>query len=253
MFLPYLGPESVVVSLQNGIQEDEISSIIGKDRTIGGITGWAATYMGPGYIKKTSRGGFVIGELDGTITDRIKEIAKILEKVEPVSVSDDIYAHTWLKLLVNASMSGMGTVLGCAFDEIIGYKKAMQAVRVIWKEGTEVGKALGVNPASVRGMTPKISAAEVKKGPGAKKSEGGLRSQLGVKGGKASMMQDIEKGIKCEIDYLNGYIVTKGKEVGIKTPVNEAVTRIIREIEEGRRKMGAQNLEDIELSTRPAV
>ncbi|MDY6965708.1 MAG: 2-dehydropantoate 2-reductase [Halobacteriota archaeon] len=239
MLLPYLVPESVVVILQNGIQEDEIASIIGEDRTIGGITGWAATYMGPGYITKTSGGAFVIGELDGRITDLIKEIANILKKVEPVSDSDDIYAHIWLKLLVNASMSGMGTVLGCPFDEIIGYKEAMQAVRVIWKEGTEVGKALGVNPVSIRGMAPM--------------SKGGPRSQLGVKGGKASMMQDIEKGIKCEIDYLNGYIVMKGKEVGIKTPVNEAVTRIIREIEEGRRKMGPQNLDDIKLSSNPTV
>jgi len=250
MLLPYLGPDSVVVSLQNGINEDEIASIIGKNRTIGGITGWGATFMGPAHITKTSRGNFDIGELDGTITARVKEIANILSKVEPAEVSDNIYGHLWSKLLINASMSGLGTVLGWTYGGIIDNKQAKLAAIFIWKEGYAVAKATGINPAPIQGADPKLLAPEDKQGFETAKQimDIGFQPARDI---KASMWQDIEKGRKCEIDYLNGYIVSKGQEVGVQTPVNETVTRMIKEIEGGKRKMGPQNLEAIKLPPLP--
>jgi 2-dehydropantoate 2-reductase len=250
MLLPYLGPESAVASLQNGINEDEIASIIGKNRTIGGITSWGATFMGPAHITKTSRGNFDIGELDGTITERVKEIANVLSKVEPAEVSDNIYGHLWSKLLINASMSGMGTVLGWTYGGIIDNEKAKLAAIFIWKEGHVVAKALGINPAPIQGADPKLLAPEDKQEFETAKQvmDIGFGPQRDI---KASMWQDIEKGRKSEVDYLNGYIVSKGKEAGIPTPINETVTRMIKEIEGGKRKMSPQNLEEIKLPPLP--
>ncbi|MCK4388272.1 MAG: 2-dehydropantoate 2-reductase [Dehalococcoidia bacterium] len=250
MLLPYLGPDSVAVSLQNGINEDEIASIIGKNRTIGGITSWGAAFVEPAHITKLSQGNFDIGELDGTITARVKEIANILSKVEPVEVSDNIYGHLWSKLLINASMSGLGTVCGWTFGETIDNEQAMLAAIFIWKEGYAVAKALGINPAPIQGADPKLFAPEDKQGFETAKQLAviGLEQQRAL---KASMWQDIEQGRKTEVDYLNGYIVSKGKEVSIQTPVNETVTRMIKEIETGRRKMSPQNLEEIKLPPLP--
>jgi 2-dehydropantoate 2-reductase len=63
------------------------------------------------------------------------------------------------------------------------------------------------------------------------------------------MWQDIEKGRKTEVDFVNGYVVRKGKEVGLKTPANEMVTRVIKEIEEGKRKSSLENLKEFDSIT----
>ncbi|TGE34831.1 hypothetical protein E4K67_28570 [Desulfosporosinus fructosivorans] len=78
--LPHLGPDSVVCTLQNGVPEEAVAEIIGKERTLSGTVGWGATYVGPGVSMLTSdpnKMSYDIGELDGSIRERTKKVAEL--------------------------------------------------------------------------------------------------------------------------------------------------------------------------------
>ena len=103
--LPHLGNTSLVVSLQNGMNEDMIASMIGKERTIGAVVGWGCTNIGPGHLKQTSEGKNIIGTLDGIITPGLKEIKTMLETFTTTDITTNIYGHLWIKLLINCNVA----------------------------------------------------------------------------------------------------------------------------------------------------
>lgn len=110
--LPHLGPDSTVCTLQNGVPEPFVAAHVGKARTVGGTVLWGATFQEPGVSELTqdlSRNDhlFEIGEMDGTITPRIRQVADVLGYMGPTAVTDSLMASRWGKLINNACMSGM--------------------------------------------------------------------------------------------------------------------------------------------------
>jgi 2-dehydropantoate 2-reductase len=240
-------PGAPVVSLQNGINEEHIAEVIGAGRIIGGSTHYSATFVAPGVVNKTSHGGYVVGELDRRMTDRVIEIGRLLTLVDQAEVTDNIWGHLWSKLLINVCTNSFGALSGQLFgefmQEMVG-KKLLAALftesyDVAVKQGIELVKLIGVlDPAFLvvrdREDGERVAPVlEIMAGP----------EQFGKM--KSSMLQDIERGRKTEIDYLNGYIVRKGREVGAATPINEAIVEMVKQVEEGRRKLTPENLVEI--------
>jgi len=236
-----------VVSLQNGINEEHIAEVIGAERTIGASTHYSATFEEPGVVNKTSHGGYVTGELDGRMTDRVLEVGRLLGLVEQTEVTDNIWGHLWSKLLVNVCTNSFGALTGQKFGEFIKDDVGKQLLSVLYTESYDVATSQGVelvklvsilDPAFlvVRNEEDRERAEPILDIMGSPEQFGKMKS---------SMLQDIERGRKTEIEYLNGYIMKKGAQVDVPTPVNEAIVEMVKEIEAGKRGLDPDNPQEI--------
>jgi 2-dehydropantoate 2-reductase len=247
--LPHLGKESVFITLQNGIPEERVASYVGRERVLGGAVGWGATWLSPGVSELTSpleNMTYDIGELDGRLSERLDTVKSVLDNAGKAIITQNLAGIRWTKLLANASMSGLSAVLGCSYGDILDNDKALTAVLFIILESILTSRAAGVKMEPMLGVDPLIILDIVK--DDVQKAKGVLNM---VWGGsrllKASMLQDLEKGLPCEVDSINGYLADVSARVGIPAPVNDAVTAGIKAIQAGTGKLGFSNLEDINL------
>lgn len=242
--LPHLHENSVVCTLQNGVPEDAVAEIVGRHRTIGCAVGWGATWVAPGVSMLTSEPDkmtYDVGELDGKITERLKTVSGILNLAGKAEMTTNLTGTRWTKLLVNSTFSGMSAVLGCTFGEVMDDEKALSCVAHIANETIAVIKKLGITMEPIQGHDLSILAFNDKAGMLSKfpiyKAVYGPHRAL-----RASMLQDLEKGKKTEIDAINGIVSSWGKKLGIPTPVNDQVVEIIKGIEDGRYSFVFDNL-----------
>jgi len=247
--LPYIDDNSGVITLQNGLPEDKVASVVGRERTMGGAIAWGATWQGPGVSVLTSEEEamtYDIGELDGSTTPRIQAVKEVLDKTGKVTITHNLRGVRWTKLLINVSMSGMSTALACTFGEVLDNDKAAAAATTIIVETLNTAKALGITIEPMAGADPNV-ILDV-----ARQSEEDAVNLVRLvmqrhRDLKASMLQDLEKGRPCEVETLNGYLSRKSAEAGVSTPVNDKVTEIIRGIQEGIYPLSFYNLEMIEV------
>lgn len=231
--LPHLDENSLVLTLQNGIPEEAVASIVGIERTAGAAVGWGATWLEPGKSSLTStmyameNFAFDIGELDGQDTLRIREAGKILRLVGNVHILDNLMGLRWAKVLMNATFSGMSAALGVTFGEVLNDSITIQCIAHIADETIRVANACGVRMAIMQGKdfeTLKLNGREDI--PGKIPFYHDVWDQHAQL--KASMLQDLEKKQKTEIDFINGLVCRKGRETGIPTPFNDKVVEMVK-------------------------
>lgn len=235
--LPHLHSDSIVCTLQNGIPEDFVSSYIGRERTIGGVVGFGAAWLGPGISELATEAhilkdyAFDIGELDGAMTSRLAEVKGILDLVGHCHISSNILGIKWAKLLMNATFSGMSAALGCRFGDVLSSDTAMNSLARIADETIKVAHACNIKFVDIQGRNMEFLELQ---------DEDDIPSKMDFyqeawgphRNTKASMLQDLEKQRKTEIDFINGIICKKGREVGVKTPYNDLVVKLVKEAEE---------------------
>lgn len=252
--LPHLGENSVVCTMQNGVPEEAVAAVVGKERTIGCPVGWGATWISPGVSMLTSDASkmtYDVGELDGKVTERVKKAAEILNLSGETEITTNLLGVRWAKLLINSTFSGMSAALGCTFGDVMDNEKALSCVAHIANETLLVAKAVGVTMEPIQGHDLRILAFTTKKEMESKfpifKLVWGPHRQL-----KASMLQDLEKGYRTEIDAINGVISSVGRKLGVPTPINDMVVNIVKGAEEGRNKYVFSNLDMFTLPEIPA-
>ena len=234
--LPHLGPESTVCTLQNGIPEDSVASYVGAARTIGGTVGFGATWREPGVSILTSTlealqdYAFDIGEIDGRITPRVREIREVLSAVGGCQVVENLLPIRWSKLLMNATFSGVSTALGCLFGDVLENRDAMGFLSHIADETIRVAHASGYRLAKMQGEDMEFLQLH----PGDtldSKMPFYLRVWTRHVKLKASMLQDLEKRRRTEINQINGYVCQKGRATGVETPCNDLVVELVSQAE----------------------
>lgn len=268
--LPHLHPTSVVVSLQNGMgNEDVIAEVAGSARMLSGVVGWGATFTGPGHITRTSsEGGFELGAWDGGITPRVREVAAVLNKVAPTVPMANVRGAKWTKLVVNATINSLGAALGRRLGEMVADPRSRLLMLQLITEAVMVARADGVRLEKVNGklnmgllvLETREQAARRRRARGPQQAWLGSRYHAGlalksailkkmakVHGHiKSSMWQDIEAGRRTEIDVLNGYIVERARARNVPVPVHTALVRVIKEIEQGARQIDPGNMDVLE-------
>ncbi len=250
----YLADDGVIVTLQNGIPEDSIAEIIGAERTIGVTVEWGAGMTAPGESSLSSDPdslSFHMGRMPEVPESKLEEVKGILEHMCPVVFEDNLPGARWSKLLINATFSGLGTVMGGTFGDVTGNPKARSLAVSCMKEVIDVGRAAGVTFAPVQGKD--IVRLFYWTNP-VKKAIAGMILPIAMKkhaGIVPSMLQDLQRNRPCEIDAINGVVCQWGKKTGIPTPVNDRIVRMILEIQEGKRKPSAENLKELELCPNP--
>ena len=236
--LPHLHPDSIVCTLQNGIPEDGVAAIIGRERTIGGAVGFGATWLRPGVSELTStleaveKFAFEIGELDGVVRPRLETVKEILSAAGGTTILTNLMGIRWTKLLMNATFSGMSAALGCSFRDLLADEKAMTCIAHIADETIKVCHGKGYRMVEMQGAD--MESLELRSKADIAGKMDLYRKVWGRHNNKASMLQDLEKGNNTEIDYINGVVCRSGRECGIATPFNDKVVEIVKQAEARR-------------------
>ena len=236
--LPHLHPDSIVCTLQNGIPEDGVAAIIGRERTIGGAVGFGATWLRPGVSELTStleaveKFAFEIGELDGVVRPRLETVKEILSAAGGTTILTNLMGIRWTKLLMNATFSGMSAALGCSFRDVLADEKAMTCIAHIADETIKVCHGKGYRMVEMQGANMEFLELGSKADIAGKMDF--YRKVWGRHNNKASMLQDLEKGNNTEIDHINGVVCRSGRECGIATPFNDKVVEIVKQAEARR-------------------
>ena len=242
----FLAADGVIVTLQNGIPELEISEIVGEERVLGCTVAWGATMQEPGVCELTSAPdslSFSIGSLTTNTSHHLQNVKKLLEMMGAVEVDSNFIGSRWSKLLINSAFSGMSAVLGCTFGEAARNKASRRIVQALIKECIDVCAAGNIRIEPVQGKDI-VKLLDYKNR--VKKAFSFFIIPIAIRKHaklKASMLQDLEKNKKTEVDAINGVVSTFGRKVGVPTPMNDKVVEIIHGIEDGKLKPTFSNLE----------
>jgi 2-dehydropantoate 2-reductase len=231
------GLAETFVSLGNGLVQERIAGIVGGERLIWGTVEWGSTNLGPGRLARTTRGPFIIGEPDGSVRDRTRLLADALGTVDEARVTENIRGQVWSKLLVNSTFSGLGAVSGLLYREVVADPDGREVVLALWREGYDLGMAQGLELEEVLGVP--AESLVVRDAGDRERAEDALEVAMKQAGAtKASMLQDLERGVKTEVDVINGAVVEKGREYGLETPLNARVVDLMHAMERGKRRPG---------------
>lgn len=205
---PMVGPDTTVVSLQNGIDAAErIGAIVGMEHMVGGATWLSSAIEAPGVIRQISQfRRIVVGELDGRITPRVQALFEVLKGTgATVELSDNIVKVLWTKFLFIASISGVGSITRLGIGDYRAVPETRAVLVSLMHEVEAVARASGTTLdtdvveqtlALVDNAAPHI---------------------------KPSMQLDVEAGRRSEVDSIIGVICRKGQELGVPTPLADVV------------------------------
>ena len=242
---PHLAKDGVIVTLQNGIPEPGIADIVGKNRTMGCTVEWGATLAEPGVCVLTSEPdslSFHMGKMEGISDAQFNMVKQLLEKMCPVHEEENLLGARWSKLLINATFSGLGTVMGGTFGSVSGDALGREVAIRCMKEYIDVGHAAGATFAPVQGKN--ITKLFYYKGA-LKRKLATLLIPIVMKKHKdiePSMLQDLKKGKACEIDAINGVVCYWGRKTGIATPVNDRIVEVVKRCQDGKLQPKPENL-----------
>lgn len=240
-----LTTDGVICTWQNGLPEKEVADIIGEDRTCGVAVGWGATRLEYGVSELTSDKEhmvFSFGSFNNKQSNKFKEIKRILSIIGEVEEVDNFIGARYVKLIINSAFSAISTVCGDTFGNVAKNKKSRKVIQAIIKECIDVAKAKNIKIEPIQGKdVVKLLDYHNK----LKKWFGFMIIPLAIKKHallKASMLQDIEKGLPCEIDSINQVIVNLGKECNLNTPFNLRTVEIIKKEEKQELKPSYNNI-----------
>jgi 2-dehydropantoate 2-reductase len=248
----HLGPAGYVVSAQNCWNDPLVAAIAGADRAVGlvmskiGVALWK-----PGEVERGAERGaasghdvFRAGEHDGRVTRRVKELAEMLSVIDGAQATDNLWGERWSKLCSNAmgnpvqAMSGLGTA------EVMGTAPGRAVTIHLAAESARVGLALGYRVPKV-GAFPAETWAAADRPEVYRELDARITPALGPgRNWRASMAQDVIKRRRTEIEHMNGFVVARGREAGVATPVSEVVVDIVRGIDAGTREPGPATIEE---------
>lgn len=246
--VPHLGKNSLVVTLQNGMPDEEVGSIVGEDRLLGAPVGWGASFVGPGVSRLTSDPGcmhFSVGRPSGVVDDGVRLVHRLLELMCPTDITENLTGIRWTKLMMNATFSGISAVLGCSFGDILDSAPAMDVLTQLGRECILVSRASGVRMEPMGGDDFEALLWYEDEAGRDRARANYTHFWTPQRALRASMLQDLEKGRPCEIEYINGAVCRHGDRVGVDTPANDCVVRLVRQIQAGERTFSWDNLPEL--------
>ncbi|HSR22041.1 MAG TPA: 2-dehydropantoate 2-reductase, partial [Candidatus Eisenbacteria bacterium] len=243
---PYLAPGGCVVSLQNGVNEERIAALVGAGRTVGCVVHFSVGMFEPGIATRYTRSEwltFTLGELDGRRSERVGRLAALLEAVGPAEVTEDIWGALWMKLGVNAMNNGLSGLTGLTSPRLWLDPRGFSAMVRIGGEVVAVSEAVGhpMHPIEPTGAPRPIDPTALRRAAGG--DEAALADVHAVFAATAearrrrgrenlsSLLQDVMKRRRTEIDYLNGHVARRGGELGIPAPANALVVDLVHRLE----------------------
>jgi len=242
---PFLGGRGMVCTMQNGIPEPALAEVLGADRVLGCTVAWGATLKGPGVSILTSSPdslSFGMGCEESARDERFMAVKTMLEKMCPVELQENFAGVRWSKLLINAAFSGMGTVIGGTYGDVVRNRRARVIALAAVRECINAGHAAGITFAPVQGkdiVRLLYYKGRVKKTLAMMIIPIAMKKHMNI---RPSMLQDIENGKPCEINAINGIVCEYGRKSGVPTPVNDMIVRVVAGEQAKKYMPGLKNL-----------
>jgi 2-dehydropantoate 2-reductase len=228
----YLSDDGAVVTLQNGMNDLQVAAIVGTSRAVGCVTLIGVAMDEPGAAMKTDRDpvGLRIGEHDRRDSERARQIAAIFGDVAGAVVTTNLWGDRWSKLALNCMVNPLAALSGFGAAEV-RLDPACEELGVhLGGEAIEVGQASGHEIDSVFGIPPEQLLAAAR-GDGLEAAMAHIAAGATARGnGWPSMLQDVTKRRRTEVDYLNGYVSAEGRRLGVMTLFNDAVVKRFGEL-----------------------
>jgi 2-dehydropantoate 2-reductase len=249
----FISPTSVVLSSQNCMNDRLVASIVGYEREIPCVlSGISVAIWEPGHVTRGGQPGrdrghdvFRIGELHGQITNRVNELVEMVSCIDGARATTNIWGERWSKLTTNASSNPIQGMTGLGSQGLGNNPRARLIQIHISKESAMVGLAHNVQVEPISGVAADVWAS-ADKGDVLEELDAKFQSRGGGSlDWKSSMGQDVAKGRRTEVEYMNGFIVEAGREVGIQTPINAAIVEVVKEIDAGLTKPDPSNIERV--------
>jgi len=212
--LPMIGPQTNVLSLQNGIDnEDKIASVIGMGKVVAGVAYIGASAPEPGLILHRESGKIVFGELDGSVGERVTGLKAFFDRHGlPADISPAMTTVLWTKLAWNAPFNAINTLVGGPVKAIIENPHTLELARLVTAEVVAVANASGLRIVFEEAWERNVEFSR--------------RYDV-----KTSMRQDYEAGKPLEHDALNGVIITKAATCGLQAPYNFALYALLSRLQ----------------------
>jgi 2-dehydropantoate 2-reductase len=258
MIAQYLSPGGFVVSLQNCMNEETIAGVVGWGRTLGSIASSITVDLcEAGHVRRAAgKSGdkhtvFRVGEVHGRITDRARQVCTLVSHADSAQVTANLWGERWSKLVINVMGNGLSACTGLLTKDIVRDDTLRHFSSRLGSEAIRVGQALGYELEEILHMPPETIARAGEGDPAATHTVDEHRLAEAAKGGgehRPSMGQDMVKGRRTEIAFLNGFVVRKAAEIGLSTPANAALTDIVTRVERGELAADRKHIIDLRLN-----
>ena len=254
----YLSPNGFVVSLQNCMNEETIAGVVGWGRTVGCIASSITVDLcEPGHVRRAAgKSGskhtvFRTGEVHGRTTDRVQEICRLVSLADLAMVTENLWGERWSKLVTNVMGNGLSACTGMLTKDMMRDDAIRHFSARLGSEAIRVGQALGYALEEIHHIDPDLIARAGEGEAEASRAYDDHRLAETAKGGgehRPSMGQDMVKGRRTEIQFLNGMVAQKGAAIGIATPANQVLTEIVTRVERGELQPDPKHIRDLRLN-----
>ena len=260
--LPLFGPETFVVSYQNGFNEHDIAARLteaglgGLERVIGSIPNYGGALVDPGYLEFVHEGAIQLGEMTGERTPRLLELAEMLSALTEVQLSDNIWGQIWAKEVYSAQVV-FSALVNAPIRETLGVERYARVAGAVVREALEIAEANGISveafdffdPANYKPQTPADTQKLIDNINHAvwllKKDQKPDAHQFKKKG--SGIWWDIVyRNRPSEVRSSNGKLVDYAAQVGADARMNAKLCEMIYEIEGGQRQLGFENYDELE-------
>jgi 2-dehydropantoate 2-reductase len=239
---PHLKPDGMLIGMQNGMAAEQIVDVVGAGRTIGCVVELSSEMFTPGVVRRNTppaKTWIGLGSLGGGTEARLAEMQALLSSVGKVEVKPNIMAAKWMKLVVNAMCLGPFAMVGMPLIDALKVPGMRDLIIEVGEEAMRVGHDLGHPVEPIFGLTEAELAGSNR--PGEKLFDT-LAAHVGPGRSRNTVLQDLLKGRKSEVDLINGLVVAESERRGYSAPANARVAAVVRQIEAGVLKPDPANM-----------
>jgi 2-dehydropantoate 2-reductase len=237
----------VMVDAQNGINDERVARLAGRERTLGCVITISAGLYEPGHAVRTDNAsvGFKIGELDGRETERARNIVTMMNAVAASQLTTNLFGERWSKMATNCMANALAGLSGYGSAEVRTIALPRRIAIQLAAEVIRVGNAAGYGIEPIFGIAAE-RFVEAAHGNGLEQVEAEMSENASrFAGGRPSLLQDVMRGRRTEIEELNGFVVAEGRRLGVPTPFNEAIVAEVQRHAVGSLRSDPANLEPL--------
>lgn len=251
----YLARDGVIVVCQNGITDHRVAAVVGLERTVGCVVTIAVALFDPGVVSRTDQYeiGLKVGEFSGPATARTSQLAALLESAAHCVTTDDLAADRWSKLALNCMINAVAGITGYGAGEIRALPELLPLITHLAGETVTVGQSLGVDVSPIMGIPAQAFVDAMATGDYQAIGDQLRTASRSTSTHPASMLQDVRKGRRTEIEELNGFVAVRAAELGLAAPLCQALTDVVRWAGVGGLVPDKGNLDGLESLRREAA
>ena len=215
--VPHLAPGAVVVSLQNGVDNVERMRAAAGIDAVPAVVYVAVAMTAPGRVKHSGRGDLIIGDFFGSGRD-LESLAVLFSGAGvPCRLSDNIAGDLWTKMIINCAYNAISALGRAKYARLVQNPWTRGLMKQVTEEAVAIARASGVRLPEADMVDAVWKLADT------------------MSGATSSTAQDIARGNRTEIDALNGYLASRGVQLGVATPVNQTLHALVKLLEESAR------------------